>query len=384
MTVDPLYILLMMEAILVLTVLLILVIRRAKAEPVSAPAPEPVSEPVPEPVQDSDMIRRSLFLRMLEENIKDIQKNSGIGEDGEGAESQGLLLDQVYNLNMDLLKSLSEALQKEETNAVESLSESLTVKFRVSVNDRLLSFMRALEEQPLSSQDFDPASPENRLVTRETYDRIQKNVTNVVNLNKEMKEQILNMQGEEALSEEGTTSLTKNMDLMTAFIGDLENSNRELELCVNTLEKANDDLSNQLAELTQKLNQKDPSDEPTEQSDESTEPAEPDKETEEPVEGSGTSAEAVEQAEKPEAPVDGTDQPEEQTAQEDQPAEEPQQVSTLEEQVKQNEKMVEEIFQNVQAEKEQEQDHPSEEPEKQKPPSENPDNQPLEGEANER
>jgi hypothetical protein len=162
MTVDPLYIMLMMEAIVLLTALLIYihVARRPKAEPpreepreeTAPPPPNPPAEPVPDP----DLIRRSLILGMLEKNIHEVRKYSNLDEGGDKAESQGLLLDQVYDLNMDLLQNLKGALEQEDSDHVASLSDALTVKFRVSVNDRLLSFMRALERQTAAAPEAEP------------------------------------------------------------------------------------------------------------------------------------------------------------------------------------------------------------------------------------
>lgn len=144
MTVDPLYILLLVEAVIILAAVLIFMFLRPKAEPSPAVLPEPPPEPAP----DSDVIRRALFLRMLKDNIKEIEQRAGLGQKGDESESQEFLLDQIYDLNLDLLRNLEAGLRREEVNPIESLAETLTVKFRVSVNDRLLSFMRSLEKQP--------------------------------------------------------------------------------------------------------------------------------------------------------------------------------------------------------------------------------------------
>jgi len=80
---------------------------------------------------------------MLEENIKEIEQNPALGEKGNEPEPQGFLIDQVYDLNLDLLKNLEAGLRREDSNPIDSLEQTLTVQFRVSVNDRLLSFVRS-------------------------------------------------------------------------------------------------------------------------------------------------------------------------------------------------------------------------------------------------
>jgi len=81
---------------------------------------------------------------MLQDNIKEIEQSPALGQKGDEPEPQGVLLDQIYDLNLDLLKNLEAGLRREDANPIDSLEEPLTVQFRVSVNDRLLSFMRSL------------------------------------------------------------------------------------------------------------------------------------------------------------------------------------------------------------------------------------------------
>ena len=134
---------------------------RPKAEPSAAPPPESPAGPPAEAAPDFDVIRRSSFLRMLQDNIKETEESAGLDQKGDDSESKGVLLDQIYNLNLDLLKNLEEGLGQENTDPIESIAEVLTVKFRVSVNDKLLSFMRSLEQQPappLTGRDKDPSS----------------------------------------------------------------------------------------------------------------------------------------------------------------------------------------------------------------------------------
>ncbi len=177
MTVDPLYILLMMEAIVVLAAVLVYVTRRSGAQatgaagaepaaweeacgtsgavPEAAPSNAPAAEDEPAP----EGIDRTLFLAMLEKNIAELKKPAKLDEGEEKAASQGLLIDQVCDLNLDLLKNLRDALQRGDANPVDALSDALTVRFRVSVNDRLLSFVRALEEQPSATPDTPTDTP---------------------------------------------------------------------------------------------------------------------------------------------------------------------------------------------------------------------------------
>jgi len=138
-TVDPLHILLLVETVIILAAVLIFVLRRSKAEPSPVLPPELPAEPVPDP----DRISRNLLLQMLEENIKEIEQNPALGEKGNEPEPQGFLIDQVYDLNLDLLKNLEAGLRREDSNPIDSLEQTLTVQFRVSVNDRLLSFVRS-------------------------------------------------------------------------------------------------------------------------------------------------------------------------------------------------------------------------------------------------
>lgn len=161
MTVDPLYILLLVDAVVILSGALIYMVLRPKEEPSAAPPPESMEGPPAVAVPDFDVIRRSRFLRMLQDNIKETEEGAGLDQKGDDPESKGVLLDQIYNLNLDLLKNLQEALGQENTDPLESIAEVLTVKFRMSVNDKLLSFMRSLEQQPaptLTGRDKDPSS----------------------------------------------------------------------------------------------------------------------------------------------------------------------------------------------------------------------------------
>ena len=95
---------------------------------------------------------------MVQDNIRDIEKSAGLHKQVEGPESRGFLLDQIDDLNLDLLKNLEASLQ-EEADPIGSLEEALTAKFRVSVNDRLLSFMRSLEEQTVSAEEAGSEDP---------------------------------------------------------------------------------------------------------------------------------------------------------------------------------------------------------------------------------
>ena len=147
MTVDSLYIMLVVDAVIILAALIFMV-RRPKAQPSEAIPPEPPTATPTEPVPDSDVIHRSLILRMLQDNIKEIEQTAGLEQKSDEPDSKAVLLDQIYDLNLDLLKNLEAGLRQEDANPIESLSESLTAKFRVSVNDRLLAFMRSLEDPP--------------------------------------------------------------------------------------------------------------------------------------------------------------------------------------------------------------------------------------------
>ena len=77
-----------------------------------------------------------------------MEQTAGLGQNGDQPESQRVLLDQIYELNLDLLKNLEADLRQEDADPIESLAETLTVEYRVSVDDRLLSFMRSLEDPP--------------------------------------------------------------------------------------------------------------------------------------------------------------------------------------------------------------------------------------------
>ncbi|MEW6439868.1 MAG: hypothetical protein AB1640_02935 [bacterium] len=89
--------------------------------------------------------------------------------------------------------------------------------------------------------------------THETIRKLSGQLGQVQELNGELREQVVRLLGEKAASDSDAGVLIRNIEQTEQFIRELESTNHELSMCIQTLESSNEELFNQAGEYRERL-----------------------------------------------------------------------------------------------------------------------------------
>jgi hypothetical protein len=288
MTIDPLCFLFMIEAIVLLAVGLGYVYYRYGR----LVRQQHVAER-PEKGDHSELIQ------MLNEGIAEREKSQQT--DREGEEGLAIYLGgRMAELHLDLMRKTLDGLLSEGGKSLDSLGSWICEGFPVAASERLEGIERYLEasrltqgitesQEPVGEEEnmgesdeagdgsvdrlpdppaegpSDAGKDAERIFVRETttaqatFAKMRDQFSSVVGYNNQLREQLDKLREEKAGSKEYADLLTQNIEQVEGLIRELEQSNRELNLCVSTLESANDDLTHQIANLMSKQREEAPS-----------------------------------------------------------------------------------------------------------------------------
>ena len=251
----------MLEAILLLAAGLGYVLHRLVHRPAGAGAAEEVGD---------------TLLDILGDAIREMDKPATEGFEPE-AETAVRITAHAKRLNLEVANVLYQSIRREEGEDRASIVEAVVSGLRV-VADGGTRWVRDLLEQersaalasaqaaappppppveaPQSGLDPSLAGPrkkdevvrtdvealKDQSRARLTSRKMQERFNAVQDLNEDLRKQVKRLYGERADKQDELSVLLRNLEQSEQFIKDLERSNRELSLCIDTLENTNEDL----------------------------------------------------------------------------------------------------------------------------------------------
>ncbi|MEA1867536.1 MAG: hypothetical protein U9N19_05475, partial [Thermodesulfobacteriota bacterium] len=249
MTIDPLYMMLMIEAIFLLSIvvgLLVFLFFNVKSKN----------------SQGNNGFGRDHLINLLEDNVLEVkEKLEAFTDTGEDNFSQ-LIEKSVYEMNSDFIIGFRDSLKKEGNSPLDLISEAVTTIYRDTAsknlqwvenlhekNDLLTAGKDAEEDKAEEDVDLETTQVIEAIDTTEAIQKMKDKHVVYEGYLEDSKKQLEKLQKEKAKAEEFAALLSKNIEQSETFIKDLELGNRDLQTCVDTLQQSNDELSEKIRKL---------------------------------------------------------------------------------------------------------------------------------------
>ncbi len=242
MTLDPLYMMLMIEAILLLSLVagllgfILFKVRSKKSH-------------------SNNDFGRDQLINLLEDNVLEVKEKLKTFADTNEDNISKLIEKSVFEMNSDFIIGFRDSLKNEEDSPLDLIAEAVTTIYRDAASKKL-QWVEGLQEKTVlvaAESDVEEDKAEEKvdlettqiIETVDTSEAIKKMKDKFVvyqGYNKDSKKQLAKLQKDKAKAEGYAELLAKNIEQSETFIKELELGNRDLQTCVDTLQQSNEEL----------------------------------------------------------------------------------------------------------------------------------------------